>query len=272
MGSWFRTPKQKFYATFFGVIMLLFGVLTAISMGDGTEVWSKTYDETQFESESMDDKLVGNFEIDSREVCMVRVKGLTLDQSWLWVKVLILDEKSRPIHDYKFDLSYYHGVEGGESWSEGDQDDYKVFILPKGKYSVVIYGEDENPAGAGSTSGSYAPMFSSGYTTVDRLEKIQVTVTKDVMLTRYFLMLFIVFLTLLVGYVYIRSERSKTEVPVYYDYTGGGGAGGYVDPYAATDYTPSGPTGPTAYPSHGEQGQTYDLTDQAAARDPENKG
>lgn len=270
MGSWFRTPKQKFYAAFFGVMMLLFGVLTAISAGDGTEVWSKTYSEAQFESESMSDQLVGNFEVDSREVCMVRVEGLTLDQSWLWVKVLILDEKSRPVHDYKFDLSYYHGVEGGESWSEGDKDDYKVFILPKGKYSVVVYGEDDNPAGV-TGKGGLSPLFSTGYTTVDRMEQIKVTVTKDVMLTRYFLGLFIVFLVLFFGYVYLRSERSKTEVPVYYDY--GDTGGGYVDPYAATGTTPSGPTGPSAYPSEG--GQTYDLTEQAGMHDPndpENKG
>lgn len=235
-------------------MMFFFGVLIVIFMGDGIEVWSKIYDEIQFESELMDDKFVGNFEIDSCEVCMVCVKGFMFDQFWFWVKVFIFDEKFCFIYDYKFDFFYYYGVEGGEFWFEGDQDDYKVFIFLKGKYSVVIYGEDENFVGVGLILGFYVLMFSLGYIIVDCFEKIQVIVIKDVMFMCYFFMLFIVFFMFLVGYVYICSECLKMEVLVYYDYIGGGGVGGYVDFYVVIDYMLSGLMGFMVYLSYGEQG------------------
>lgn len=267
MSNWFRTPKQKLYAAFFGLMMVLFGVLTVASLGDGTPVWTSDFLESSFEQESADASQVGTFSLESKELCMLKVEGLTLDQSWLWVKVMILDEQERPVYDYTFNLSHYSGVEGGESWSEGDQDDYKVFVLPKGDYKVLVYGEDENP---GSSASPSAPMYSTGYTTIDRDETIRVTLTRDVLLTRYFLTLLILFTVLFIGYVWLRSERSKNEVPAYYDYGQGGQDPNYYTPPMAT----GGPTMGVGAPSGG----AYDLTDQAHTEgfdpdiDPHQKG
>lgn len=218
MGQWFRTPRQKFWAAFLVVMTLAFGALTLASYGSGEQVMQQTYSESQFEKEELDTSQAGSFSLEERSLCMLEVEGLTLDQSWLWVKVMILDDQGRPVYDYKFDLSYYHGVEGGESWSEGSKDDYKVFVLPRGDYQVVTYAEDE-PSSSGVAAFGGAPItFSNGYNTIDRNERIRVTVKKDVMLTRYYLTLLILFGVAMIGYFWIRSERSALEAPTSYDY------------------------------------------------------
>lgn len=221
MSGWFRTPKQKLYATALFLLTLVFGVLMTISLiGDGTEIFKKVYNEAVFEEEEIAPANVGTFTLDSEKLCMLEVKGLTLDQSWLWVSAVILDEKDRPVLSYTFDLSYYHGYEGGESWSEGDKDDYKLFRLPAGNYKIMVHGEDEPSKTSTNPFAINTLAFTSnGYTTIDRNEAIQVRVTKGVWMTRYFLIMFLLFGTLLCIYCYIRSERSQYEAaPGYAGY------------------------------------------------------
>lgn len=248
MRDWFITPKQKFYAAFLPVMTIIFFVLMMMSMGDGTPVLTKQYEEAQLEKEEAGEDLVGKFSLDSREVCMLKIEGLTLDQSWIWAKVLILDDKSRPVYDYSFNLSYYHGYEGGESWSEGDKDDYKVFTLPKGNYQVLVYAEDEK-----SKPGMRRRISSNGYSTIDRNEKIKVIVTKGVVLTRYHMALFIIFFLITCIYFYIRSERSGYETPGYDAYSAAytpepvyGGTQGGHDPNQP--YDPTQPYDPNQNP------------------------
>jgi hypothetical protein len=220
MSGWFRTPKQKLYAAALSLLTLIFGVLMTVSLiGDGTEIFKKIYNETVFEEEEIAPANVGTFTLDSEKLCMLEVKGLTLDQSWLWVSTVILDEKDRPVLSYTFNLSYYHGYEGGESWSEGDKDDYKLFRLPAGSYKIMVHGEDEPSKTSTDPFAINTSAFASnGYSTIDRHEAIQVRVTKGVWMTRYFLIMFLLFGTLLSIYCYIRSERSKYEAAP--DYAG----------------------------------------------------
>lgn len=213
MRDWFITPKQKFYAAFLSVMTCIFCVLMVMSLGDGTPIATKTFNESDFEKEAQAPEQALTFELKQRDVCMLKIKGLTLNQSWLWVKTLVLDEKDRPVFDYTFNLSYYHGTEGGESWSEGSKSDEKVFVLPKGKYKVLIFGEDE--ATPTTRTSKFKFKYSNGYSTVERNEKVKVTITKNVTLTRYYMTFFIIFFIITCIFFYIRSERSKMETPSY---------------------------------------------------------
>lgn len=208
--SWFHTPKQKFLAGFYLVMALLSCGLMIFSLFSGTEIVNKVFVESKFENEALKKEDAPSFTLKRRAVCELDIEGITLDQSWIWLKVMILDEQGRPVHDYAFNLSYYHGHEGGESWSEGDRDGSESFILPKGTYSVVVYGEDDKGT-------SLTRRGRQGYYTVERDERVRVQVRKGVWMTRYFLMLFLVFTGLFVGYIWLRSERAKFETPTTYD-------------------------------------------------------
>lgn len=236
--SWFITPKQKFYAGMLVLLTVIFGALTFVSLKDGAQVFNEKFYEAQFEQPQAKLENVKSFDLKSASLCRLDIKGLTLNQSWLWAKVTVLDEKNRPVLDYKFNLSYYHGYEGGESWSEGDKDDYKMMRLPKGKYRVMVYGEDEPDT---SRPNRFARK---GYSTINRNEAIQISVSSGVWMTRYFLILFIVFLCLTCLYFYIRSERSQYENPVTYEGYGDQSQAQY-EPYPTQDpnqpYNPNNP-------------------------------
>lgn len=210
MQDWFRTPVQKFYAALLTLLTVCFGVLSIVSsVGNGTEVFNQSYTETIFEEEEISPSNIRTFELKEDALCQISVGGPNLDQSWLWASVVILDEKDRPVHQWTFDLSYYHGYEGGESWSEGKKDDYEVFRLPKGNYRVMVHGEDEPTPVATNPYGIVA--FNSGDGTVNRDEIIQVKIARGVWMTRYFVIMLILFGSLLALYCWIRSERSQYE-------------------------------------------------------------
>lgn len=53
----------------------------------------------------------------------------------------LINEQNAAIESVVIPVSYYHGVEGGESWSEGSQSNDATFSsLPAGKYSLRVTG------------------------------------------------------------------------------------------------------------------------------------
>ena len=230
----FNTPLRKFYAGLLLALTVIFGALTALSFSDGTVAFNQRYTEEVFEEEEIDPRHVHSFSLSSDKLCMIKVKGLTLDQSWVWISVLIVDEADRPVVKLDYNLSYYHGYEGGESWSEGDKDDYKLVRLPAGSYKVLVHGEDEpdpKPREAGAFQVNLSSFTgSSGYSTISRPEAVQVIITRGVWMTRYFMTLFLLFGSLLAIYAYLRSERAKTERYIDSDETWDPSSPPHLDP------------------------------------------
>ena len=65
----------------------------------------------------------------------------------------IVDGKDLSRLDLSSEMSYYHGVEGGESWSEGSRDDTSYFKIKKaGSYKLLLKGQ----AGRGEGPGKIA--------------------------------------------------------------------------------------------------------------------
>ena len=74
------------------------------------------------------------------------------------------------------EISYYHGVSGGESWSEGSQSASAYFKVPEpGEYKLVVKGE-----GGIGNRGTHPPNTG-----------LSVTVIEGVIVSRYFIVLFI---------------------------------------------------------------------------------
>ena len=114
-------------------------------------------------------------------ICKLNVTSTGLNNSWVAVSVAFLDEDENVLLDADATVEYYHGVEGGERWSEGSQKDSTLVKL-KGpqKYRINIFGD------AGTWRSSYGARASTSKATLGlRLER-------GVIPARYFLIGFVV--------------------------------------------------------------------------------
>ncbi len=64
-----------------------------------------------------------------------------VNNSWLYLHMSLVNEDGRAF-DFGREISYYHGVDGGESWSEGSTSDETTLpAVPAGKYYLLIEPE-----------------------------------------------------------------------------------------------------------------------------------
>lgn len=62
-----------------------------------------------------------------------------LDNAWMEVQEAIVREDHRMMHNQQTGLEYYHGYEGGESWSEGSKKKSYLVRIPKpGNYRIFV--------------------------------------------------------------------------------------------------------------------------------------
>ncbi len=67
-----------------------------------------------------------------------------IDNSWLYVEGDLVNEETGVVQQFSLPIEYYHGVEDGESWSEGDRDLLTVLsALPAGKYTMRLEAQWE---------------------------------------------------------------------------------------------------------------------------------
>jgi hypothetical protein len=70
----------------------------------------------------------------------VQVRGLAnVENSWLYVEGDLVDELTGRFESFEMPIEYYHGVDGGESWSEGSRTRRAYLAAPpKGKYTLAL--------------------------------------------------------------------------------------------------------------------------------------
>jgi hypothetical protein len=62
-----------------------------------------------------------------------------VDNNWLSVNTALIEKNSGEAYQGMQEISYYRGVDDGESWSEGSASDEMVFrAVPAGTYYLVI--------------------------------------------------------------------------------------------------------------------------------------
>jgi hypothetical protein len=67
-----------------------------------------------------------------------------VNNAWVYLSMALINDETGQAYDFGREISYYHGVEGGESWSEGNQTDEAVLpAVPSGSYYLRI--EPETP-------------------------------------------------------------------------------------------------------------------------------
>jgi DNA-directed RNA polymerase subunit RPC12/RpoP len=70
----------------------------------------------------------------------VEIRGdAPVDNSWLYVEGDLVDESSGRFESFELPLEYYHGYDGGESWSEGRRA-RRVYLAhpPPGRYTLAL--------------------------------------------------------------------------------------------------------------------------------------
>jgi hypothetical protein len=84
------------------------------------------------------------FEVPGRTANLVVKSSANVNNNWIYLHLTLINEEGRA-YDFGREISYHHGVEGGESWSEGSSlDEATLPAVPAGKYYLRI--EPESPA------------------------------------------------------------------------------------------------------------------------------
>jgi hypothetical protein len=70
--------------------------------------------------------------------------GATLNNSWLGFDLALVNLETGDAFNVEDEISYYHGVEGGESWTEGSTTSSRLLrAVPAGQYYLRV--EPEGP-------------------------------------------------------------------------------------------------------------------------------
>lgn len=144
-------PYPRAAAQLFWVSLVFLAV--AIAMLVWTLRAGATVADTSFDADAYDDgQISDSFVITKDDVTVELVFDAPgLDNQWVYARAALLDEEGGVVHELATNISYYHGVEGGESWSEGSTRETELVRVEKaGTYRFGVeaeagHGEQEQP-------------------------------------------------------------------------------------------------------------------------------
>ena len=89
------------------------------------------------------------FEITGGHPTAIHIESrANVTQNWLYLQIALVNKDTNESFDFGETLSYYSGVDGGESWSEGSlKSGTTVHRVPAGHYYIRIDPEREREAG-----------------------------------------------------------------------------------------------------------------------------
>jgi hypothetical protein len=109
-----------------------------------------------------------------------------VDNNWAFVSCALVDTKNEHAYPFGVEVSYYHGYEDGESWSEGSSQTSVILgAIPNGEYVLQVEREDTYPG------------------------SVTLTVKRDVVLERYPIVALLI-IVLVPGILLVRSKAFET--------------------------------------------------------------
>ena len=83
------------------------------------------------------------FQMNGRRNIKVTARS-SVDNSWLYVEGDLIEEATGEVQSFSMPVEYYHGVDGGESWSEGSQSPTThLSAMPAGQYMLRLEAQWE---------------------------------------------------------------------------------------------------------------------------------
>ncbi len=159
----------KFFVPVSIVLLLL-----ALIMGSGNRVLRTALSAQDYLQE--DGVLTQQFQITKPERLVKLNLSLNLSNAWTWLDIVVEKDQS-PVFSLAKQISYYHGYEGGESWSEGSRSVSTYFKVPEaGEYSMRVFAE-----GGTGERGNKAQQ-----------KTLYISIKEGVIVSRYFIAMVIV--------------------------------------------------------------------------------
>jgi Domain of unknown function (DUF4178) len=133
-------PHKKIYKYWLVLMAVLFLVgLALIALGPHRKVFEKSFYLTPMvNNQTPQIVFTDPFDLKARENIKVQARS-SVDNTWLYVDGDMIDESSGLVQSFSLPVEYYHGVDGGESWSEGSQAPaLHLSALPSGQYTMRL--------------------------------------------------------------------------------------------------------------------------------------
>lgn len=123
---------------------LIIGFVTLILSGSTRDVYSQQVNFPPLSSADGTQVFFSEpFELAGRR--NIRIVGESpVQNTWIYLEGDLINEETGVVQSFPIDISYYAGVEDGESWTEGNQkDSTDTSSLPAGKYVLRLEGQWE---------------------------------------------------------------------------------------------------------------------------------
>lgn len=133
----------KYWLVLVGVALLA-GFIALVSTGSSREAFSQTVTLPPLaNAEGTQVFFSEPFELAGRRNIRVTAES-PVDNTWVYLEGDLISEETGLVQSFPIEISYYHGVDEGESWSEGKQRDSAYSsAMPGGKYVLRIEGQWE---------------------------------------------------------------------------------------------------------------------------------
>jgi uncharacterized protein DUF4178 len=133
----------KYWIAFI-VLLLVVGMGTFLMSGSTKEVFSQTVTLPPLPNEDGTQVFFSQpFELAGRR--NIRILGESpVQNTWVYLEGDLINDETGVVQSFPIDISYYQGVEDGESWTEGGQTDSAyTSAMPAGRYVLRLEGQWE---------------------------------------------------------------------------------------------------------------------------------
>jgi|GEM_PF-3906216 len=125
------------------VILIILTFIASFIVNEPKNVFNQTYQATKdtsaWGSDALHPVTTDAFHI-SRDGAVDLTVNTTIDNDWMELTVELVNDKTGESYEFTKLAEYYHGTDGGESWSEGGTSVSGVFsTVPKGLYHVNVF-------------------------------------------------------------------------------------------------------------------------------------
>jgi hypothetical protein len=126
-------------------ILLVVGLLATMIGGSTQRVTSREYTFPPLPNADGTQVVFSDqFELKGRRNVKITAQASGVDNTWLYVEGDLINDDTGLVQSFPLSVEYYHGVEEGESWTEGkSSDDSTVSAMPGGKYTLRLEAQWE---------------------------------------------------------------------------------------------------------------------------------